>query len=94
MLDVGLKVKRADYMPVRLHHSLYLLLYALNVMCDLLDLFLCLLERAPLHLGDPLELAHEHVLGLLEHFDSIDLFHGHGLACLCYLPLEVECGPD
>jgi hypothetical protein len=45
-------------------------------------------------LGDPLELAHEHVLGLLEHFDSIDLFHGHGLACLCYLPLEVECGPD
>ena len=93
MLDVGLKVKWTDNMPIWHHHSLYLLLNALYVMSDLLDLFLSLLERAPVHLGDPLELAHEHVLGLLEHFDSVDLFHCHGLACLRYLPLEVECGP-
>jgi hypothetical protein len=93
MLDVGLKVKLADYMPVWVHHSLYLLFYTLNIMSNLLDLFLCLLERAPVHLGYPFELAHEHILCLLEHFDSVDLFKGHGLASLCYLPLEVECGP-
>lgn len=93
MLDVGPKVKRADYMPVWVHHSLYLLFYTLNIMSDLLNLFLCLLERASIHLGDSLELAHEYVLGLLKHFDSVDLFQGHGLAGLCDLPLEVECGP-
>jgi len=92
VLDVGPKVERAYYMPIWLHHSLYLLLYTLNIMSDLLDLFLCLLELAPIHLGYSLELAHEHVLGLLEHFDSVDLFQGHGLASLCDLPLEVECG--
>jgi len=79
-------------MPIWLHHILYLLLYPLNIVCDLLYLFLCLLERAPIHLCDPLELAHEHVLGLLEHFYSVDLFQGHGLAGLRDLPLEVECG--
>jgi hypothetical protein len=78
-------------MPVGFHHTLDLFLYALNILCDLLDLFLCLLERSPI-LSDSLKLAHEHVLGLLEHFDSVDLFYGHGLASLCDQPLQVECG--
>jgi len=92
VLGVGLKVDWVDSMPVWLHHTLYLLLYALNVLSDLLDLCLRLLERAPVRLSDPLELAHEHVLGLLEHFDAGYLFLAHGLAGLCDLPLEVECG--
>jgi hypothetical protein len=79
-------------MLVWFHHSLYLLLYALNVLSDLVDLCLSLLERAPVRLSDPLQLAHEHVLGLLEHFDAGDLFPAHGLASLCDLPLEVERG--
>lgn len=58
MLDVGLKIKWADYMPVWIHYSLDLQLNALNIMCDLLDLFLCLFKRASIHLGHSLELAH------------------------------------
>jgi hypothetical protein len=92
VLDVGLKVNWAYSMLVRFHHSLYLLLYALNVLSDLLDLCLSLLERSPVRLSDPLQLAHEHVLGLLKHFDAGDLFPAHGLASLCDLPLEVERG--
>ena len=92
MLGVGLKVDWVDSMPVWLHHTLYLLLYALNVLSDLLDLCLSLLERAPIRLSDPLQLAHEHVLGLFEHFDAGYLFPAHGLASLCDLPLEVERG--
>lgn len=87
VLGVGLKVDWADSMPVWLHYTLYLLLYALNVLSYLLDLCLSLLERGPIRLSDPLELAHQHVLGLLEHFDACNLFPAHGLASLCDLPL-------